>query len=136
MSFGKHGLLGTASTTLVLLLVACGGGESSGAPGDAGGPDPSAEGRGTILRVAYDREIDVLNPLTSQNLVDIQFSMMEGLVTTDEHNRYVPVLAARIPTEENGLIVRNDDGAGAQVKRIGDEIQVWRKLMNKVRKVR
>ncbi|MGD8321578.1 MAG: peptide ABC transporter substrate-binding protein [Gemmatimonadota bacterium] len=63
-----------------------------------------------ILRIAYDREIDVLNPFTSQNLVDIQFSMMEGLVTTDDHNRYVPVLATEIPTEDNGLVVRNADG--------------------------
>jgi peptide/nickel transport system substrate-binding protein len=70
---------------------------------------PAADGR-RILRVAYDREIDVLNPLTSQNLVDIQFSMMEGLVTTDDSNRYIPVLATEIPTEQNGLIVRNADG--------------------------
>jgi peptide/nickel transport system substrate-binding protein len=70
---------------------------------------PASDGR-RILRVAYDREIDVLNPLTSQNLADIQSSMMEGLVTTDDGNRYIPVLATEIPTEENGLIVRNADG--------------------------
>jgi peptide/nickel transport system substrate-binding protein len=61
--------------------------------------------------VAYDREIDVLNPFTSQNLVDISFSMIEGLVTTDDHNRYVPVLAKAIPTEDNGLIRRKGDGS-------------------------
>jgi peptide/nickel transport system substrate-binding protein len=60
--------------------------------------------------VAYEREIDVLNAFTSQNLVDIAFSMVEGLVTADEHNAYIPVLAKEIPTEENGLIVRNPDG--------------------------
>jgi peptide/nickel transport system substrate-binding protein len=87
-----------------IVLAACGGGSDGGAGGGV------AEDGRRILRVAYDREIDVLNPLTSQNLVDIQFSMMEGLVTTDEHNRYIPVLAAEIPTEENGLIVRNGDG--------------------------
>ena len=80
----------------------------------AGGCAPATrdapEGGRRILRVAYDREIDVLNPFTSQNLVDISFSMIEGLVTTDDHNRYVPVLAKEIPTEENGLIVRNRDG--------------------------
>ena len=63
-----------------------------------------------ILRVAYNREIDVLNAFTSQNLVDIQFSMVEGLITTDEDNTYIPVLAKEIPTEENGLVVHNDDG--------------------------
>lgn len=84
-----------------LALAACSsGGDHAGA---------TVDGR-RILRVAYDREIDVLNPLTSQNLVDIQFSMMEGLVTTDDGNRYVPVLATEIPTEENGLVVRNADG--------------------------
>jgi len=60
--------------------------------------------------VAYTREIDLLNPFTSQNLVDIQFSMMEGLVTTDAEGTYIPVLAQEIPSEENGLITRNDDG--------------------------
>jgi peptide/nickel transport system substrate-binding protein len=108
MTFPKRWALGAASTALSVLLAGCGGAEGGG--GTAGGPDPSTDGGRKILRVAYDREIDVLNPLTSQNLVDIQFSMMEGLVTTDEHNSYVPVLAREIPTEENGLIVRNGDG--------------------------
>jgi peptide/nickel transport system substrate-binding protein len=64
-----------------------------------------------ILRVAYTREIDVLNAFTSQNLVDITFSMVEGLITTDENNEYVPVLAREIPTIENGLVVEGDDGS-------------------------
>jgi peptide/nickel transport system substrate-binding protein len=62
------------------------------------------------LRVAYEREIDVLNPFTSQNLVDISFSMIEGLVTTDDHDQYVPVLARAIPTVENGGVVVRPDG--------------------------
>ena len=62
------------------------------------------------MRVAYEREIDVLNAYTSQMLVDITFSMVEGLITTNENNTYIPVLAKQIPTEENGLIVRNEDG--------------------------
>lgn len=90
---------GCLVAALGVAVAACGGDQSGVA----------SDGR-TILRVAYDREIDVLNPLTSQNLVDIQFSMMEGLVTTDEHNRYIPVLAREIPTEDNGLVVRNPDG--------------------------
>ena len=64
-----------------------------------------------ILRVAYTREIDVLNPFTSQNLVDIQFSMVEGLVTTNAEQAYIPVLARVIPTEENGRITREADGS-------------------------
>ncbi len=90
-------------TLACLTLVSCVGGDR--------GTDGAASGEGrTILRVAYDREIDVLNPFTSQNLVDIEFSMMEGLITTDEHNTYVPVLAREIPTEANGLVTHNADG--------------------------
>ncbi|MGE3616101.1 MAG: peptide ABC transporter substrate-binding protein [Gemmatimonadales bacterium] len=81
---------------LALALAGCGG--ASGGDGRR------------ILRVAYDREIDVLNPFTSQNLVDISFSMIEGLVTTDEHNQFVPVLAKTIPTKANGLVASNGDG--------------------------
>jgi len=81
-----------------LALAGCGGSERA-----------NSDGR-RILRVAYEREIDVLNPFTSQNLVDIGFSMIEGLVTTDELNRYVPVLATTIPTRENGLVVSREGG--------------------------
>ena len=86
----------------VMGLGACGGGE-------ARDPLASTDGR-KILRVAYDREVDVLNPFTSQMLVDVHFSMIEGLVTTDESNTYIPVLATDIPSVENGLIVENADG--------------------------
>ena len=94
----------TRAHLLLAALVgsACGG-------GDARDPLASTDGR-RILRVAYEREVDVLNAFTSQMLVDIHFSMVEGLVTTDENNTYVPVLAAAIPTRENGLIVDNPDG--------------------------
>ncbi len=73
-------------------------------------PFESAAGQ-RILRIAYEREIDVLNPLTSQNLADISFSMIEGLVTTNETNEYVPVLATTIPTAANGLIAKRPDGS-------------------------
>ena len=83
------------------VCASCGGGE-------ARDPLASLDGR-KILRVAYEREVDVLNAFTSQMLVDIHFSMVEGLVTTDENNNYVPVLAREIPTVENGFIVENAD---------------------------
>jgi len=86
---------------LALTLASC--------TGDRRDPLASADGR-AILRVAYDREIDVLNAFTSQMLVDVHFSMVEGLITTDEHNTYIPVLAKQIPTPENGLIEHNADG--------------------------
>jgi peptide/nickel transport system substrate-binding protein len=87
-------------------LNACGSEENQTSPSAI----PGNDGGRTILRVAYEREIDVLNAFTSQNLVDIAFSMVEGLITADEHNEYIPVLAKEIPTEENGLIIINDDG--------------------------
>jgi len=93
-------------STMLLLANACGSKES---PEQMGSTAPGDQKK--ILRVAYEREIDVLNPYTSQNLVDIGFSIIEGLITTDENNQYIPVLATRIPTEENGLIVRNEDGS-------------------------
>ena len=79
-----------------LAAVACG---TDDRPASGDGPAARATSGDPILRVAYNREIDVLNPYTSQNLVDIQFSMVEGLVTTDANNNYVPVLAREIPTE-------------------------------------
>ena len=107
---GLWGFLRT--TTLWASLAVASSACSGGSEGEArGGPNSvdSPDGR-KILRVAYTREIDVLNALTSQNLADIQFSMVEGLVTTDENNTYIPVLAKQIPTEDNGLIVVHDDG--------------------------
>ena len=68
------------------------------------------EGGKKILRVAYTREIDVLNAFTSQNLCDIEFTISEGLILTNDENTYIPVLAKEIPTLENGGIVDNGDG--------------------------
>jgi peptide/nickel transport system substrate-binding protein len=104
---GRRGAATALRMALTLTLgvgVACGGPD-----GGRGSRLDSPDGR-KVLRVAYNREIDVLNALTSQNLVDIQFSMVEGLVTTDESNTYIPVLAETIPTEDNGLVTVNDGG--------------------------
>lgn len=118
---------------LSLLLGACSGGTPPAAqPADSGQVDstevaapaageeespaePAAEvvveesGK-KILRVAYGREIDVLNAFTSQNLCDIEFTMVEGLITTDDSNSFIPVLAKEIPTFDNGGIVDKGDG--------------------------
>ena len=63
-----------------------------------------------ILRVAYTREIDVLNAFTSQNLCDIEFTMVEGLIQNNEKGENIPILAKEIPTFENGGIVDMGDG--------------------------
>lgn len=101
-SSGPMTTMGFFGVVVSALLAAC-------SPGESRDPLASADGR-KILRVAYEREVDVLNAFTSQMLVDIHFSMVEGLVTTDENNTYVPVLAREIPTVENGGIVENADG--------------------------
>ena len=92
---------------LSLLVTGCGANEPAAPAASA----PAVDVEKKILRIAYTREIDVLNAFTSQNLVDIEFSMVEGLITTNENNTYIPVLAKEIPTEENGLVVHKDDGA-------------------------
>jgi peptide/nickel transport system substrate-binding protein len=63
-----------------------------------------------VLRVGYTAEIDILNAFTSQNLTDIELTMVEGLIVSNDKNTYIPVLAKEIPTEENGGIVKRDDG--------------------------
>jgi peptide/nickel transport system substrate-binding protein len=64
-----------------------------------------------ILRVAYTREIDVLNAFTSQNLCDIEFTMVEGLVQNNDKGENIPILAKEIPTLANGGIVAKSDGS-------------------------
>ena len=90
--------------------------------GDRLDPLASTDGR-AIMRVAYEREVDVLNAFTSQMLVDIHFSMVEGLVTTDENNTYIPVLAEEIPTIENGLIQENPDGSVDMTWRLREDVR-------------
>ncbi|MBE2239529.1 MAG: peptide ABC transporter substrate-binding protein [Caldilineaceae bacterium] len=83
-------------------------GESAATEAEAAAP--AAEDGKKILRVAYGAEIDTLNALTSQNLTDIEITMVDGLIMSDNNNSYVPVLAKEIPTTENGGIVVQDDG--------------------------
>lgn len=80
------------------------------APAAAPQPAAAAEGGKKILNVAYDAEIDTLNALTSQNLTDIEITIAEGLIMSNDKNTYVPVLAKQIPTPDNGGIVTRDDG--------------------------
>lgn len=43
-------------------------------------------------------------------LGDVEAAVVEGLVAPDEHARYVPVLAAMVPTVANGGIILHPDG--------------------------
>ena len=86
------------------LTVACGSG-----PETATG-DPSRADRATRLVVGYDREPDTLNRFSTHILEDIETCVVEGLVTTDESMAIVPLLAASVPTVENGGVVLRQDG--------------------------
>ena len=55
-----------------------------------------------LLIVGYDREPDTMNRFSTHILEDIQSCIIEGLVTTDEAMRVVPLLARDVPTFENG----------------------------------
>ena len=67
-----------------------------------------------LLIVGYDREPDTLNRFSTHILEDIQTCVVEGLTTTDEQMRVVPLLASDVPTLENGG-VRLLPGGGMDV---------------------
>jgi len=72
----------------------------------AAGPRPSND----LLIVGYDREPDTLNRFSTHILEDIQSCIVEGLTTTDEQMRVVPLLASEVPTIENGGVRLRGDG--------------------------
>ena len=63
-----------------------------------------------LLIVGYDREPDTMNRYATHILEDIQSCVVEGLVTADDKMNAVPVLAAEIPTLENGGVKLRTDG--------------------------
>jgi peptide/nickel transport system substrate-binding protein len=72
--------------------------------GDRGGPSND------LLIVAYDREPDTMNRFSTHILEDIQTCIIEGLTITDEQMRIIPLLAAEVPTLENGAVTLRQDG--------------------------
>lgn len=71
-----------------------------------------------LLVVGYDREPDTLNRFSTHILEDVQTCVIEGLTTTDDAMNVVPVLAAEVPTLENGGVRLRDDGGMDVVWRI------------------
>ncbi len=63
-----------------------------------------------LLIVGYDREPDTLNRFSTHILEDIQTCIVEGLTTTDEQMRVVPLLATEVPTIDNGGVRLRADG--------------------------
>ena len=113
----------------VLTLAACGGGSGSGSgsTGPASTTAPAstttAAGAGASrLVVGYDREPDTLNRFSTHILEDIETCVVEGLVTTDEKMTIVPLLAASVPTLENGGVVLRKDGGMDVTWRLRPEV--------------
>ena len=63
-----------------------------------------------LLIVGYDREPDTLNRFSTHILEDIQTCVVEGLMTTDENMKVIPLLATHVPTIENGGVHLRTDG--------------------------
>ena len=70
----------------------------------------SARPSNDLLIVGYDREPDTLNRFSTHILEDIQTCIVEGLTTTDEQMRVVPLLASEVPTIDNGGVRLRGDG--------------------------
>jgi peptide/nickel transport system substrate-binding protein len=87
---------------VLVALAACRGGDAKRATRGAASNQ--------LLIVGYDREPDTMNRYATHILEDIQSCIIEGLVTADEHNEIVPVLAAEIPTIENGDVKLHGTG--------------------------
>ncbi len=84
---------GAACGAAILALVAA-------APAAAGcrGRSATTAPSNDRLIVGYDREPDTLNRFSTHILEDIQTCIVEGLTTTDEQMRVVPLLATDVPT--------------------------------------
>ena len=100
--------LACVAALLLAATAACGGGSTPAPAAGAGSTD--AAGSGSRLVIGYDREPDTLNRFSTHILEDIETCVVEGLVTTNEKMEVVPLLAASIPTLENGGVVLRTDG--------------------------
>ena len=94
-------------------------------------PEASAADRprdpATRLVIGYDREPDTLNRFSTHILEDIETCVVEGLVTTDQSMTIVPLLAASVPTIENGGVVLRQDGGMDVTWRLRPEREVARR---------
>ena len=71
---------------------------------------PAAPPSNDLLIVGYDREPDTLNRFSTHILEDIQTCVVEGLTTTDENMKVIPLLARDVPTVDNGGVKTRSDG--------------------------
>lgn len=94
-----------AFASLAALLAGCtqGGGGPSASSGQAQG------GRAGVLRIAIQQDVKNLNPLLNSNTTDVMIAdlMFEPLIHADAKNNPVPMLAAQVPTLQNGGISKD-----------------------------
>lgn len=90
---------------LAALIAGC---TQTGAPGNAGAGAP-ANGQRGVLRLAIQQDVKNLNPLLTSNTTDgmIQFLAFLPLLHADEKGNPVPMLAAQVPTLQNGGISKD-----------------------------
>src|SRR5215510_10149251 len=62
------------------------------------------------LIIGYDREPDTMNRFSTHILEDIHSCIIEGLTTTDENMKTIPLLAETVPSIENGLVQLTPNG--------------------------
>ncbi len=84
-----------------ILLTAVSGCSKTGAPSSA-----RSDG---VLRIAVPQDPKTLNPILTSSTIDasVQRLMFEPLISADAQGREVPILAAQVPSIENGGISRD-----------------------------
>jgi len=94
------------AAAIALCAAACT--KTGGGSGGTTGPAPGAP-RGT-LHIAIQSDIKSLNPLLNSNTTDVMVGrlMFEPLLSDTPSNTLMPMLAIRVPTQENGGI--SNDG--------------------------
>lgn len=95
-----------AFASLAALLAACT--QSGGGGTAAGGASPGGTSNGT-LRIAIQQDVKNLNPLLNSNTTDVLIAdlMFEPLIHADAQNAPMPMLAAVVPTLQNGGISKD-----------------------------
>lgn len=95
-----------------LLLAACGTAAPAAPPPLATPspvPTPTGRGAGGVLRLVYFQAPTLLNPHLAGNVKDLEASRIvyEPLASFDEAGNLIPLLAAEVPTRENGDVAED-----------------------------
>jgi peptide/nickel transport system substrate-binding protein len=93
----RAGVLGVSVPALVDML-------RIGTASAAGANQQPAAASGGTVTVAYAPEPDTLNVYSTHLLGDVEAAVVEGLLIPNGKMQYVPVLAQRVPTLQNGDI--------------------------------